>query len=251
MNDTYSLWRSTQPGSRFPSPVATGLTLAQVQSYTDLAVLPGVRYYYTARRTAADGSVSTSAEVSAVAPFPPSAPRGDSMSALRVFSTGSLFVDLGAGPIELMTLQDITFTQEFQEKELRAAPWLNMFAETRAFYGGKVELKATYATILASGLAACVAGINRPAVAANLAAQPPVLAAPGLVTVGKHAVLPAMSAQFAGQDEQGNPFTVTAARVHAPGLTLPFKLDDYAMPNVRLVADPDATDKVLVYQFTA
>ena len=117
------------------------------------------------------------------------------MSALRVFSTGSLFVDLGAGPIELMTLQDITFTQEFQEKELRAAP--------------------------------------------------------GLVTVGKHAVLPAMSAQFAGQDEQGNPFTVTAARVHAPGLTLPFKLDDYAMPNVRLVADPDATDKVLVYQFTA
>lgn len=250
MSDTYSLWRSTQPGSRFPAPVATGLSLAQVQGYVDSAVLPGIRYYYTATRTADGGGTATSPEVSAVAPFPPSVPPlGDPMSPIRIFSTGTLFVDLGAGPVELMTLQGIDFTQEFQTKELRAAPWLNMFAEARAFYGGKVEMKASYATILAAGLAAVVAGVNTPPSAGDPAAQPPVPAAPGVVRVGKHALLPPMSAVFRTQDETGRPLTFTAQRVHAPGLSLALKLDDYTLPDVRLIADPDANDVVGVWQF--
>lgn len=246
MSASYILWRSVVPKSQFPVPIASGLT---VPDFTDTSGLPGVTYYYTMTQTS-NGITETTPEVSAVFPALPSVVHPKDTMSTRIFSTGTIFIDTGAGPVELMTLQSIEFSQAWQEKELRAAPWINMFAEARAFFGGKVELKAAYATILASGLAAVTAGINTPALPANAAAQPPTPAAPGLLTVGKTAVLPAMHAQFTGQDESGNVFTVTAQKVHAPGLTLPFKLDDYTMPDVTFVADPDASGNALTWQFT-
>ncbi len=249
MSTTYAVWRSAVPKARFPAPIAMGLP---APDFTDTSGLPGATYYYTMTRTADDGTTETTPETSAVFPALPAAPPAkDNTMSTRIFSTGTLFIDTGAGPVELMTLQSIEFSQAWQEKELRAAAWISMFAEARAFYGGKVELKAAYATILASGLAACVAGLNTPAIAANPVAQPPTPATPGLLTVGKTAVLPAMLAQFTGQDELGNVFTVTAQKVHAPGLTLPFKLDDYTMPDVTFIADPDANGNALTWAFTA
>lgn len=244
---SYAVWRSAVPRSRYPVPIATGLA---APDFVDTSGIPGATYYYTMTRTAADGTTEATPEVPAVFPALPATPHAkDTMSTL-VFSTGTLFIDTGAGPVEMMTLQSIEFSQAWQEKELRAAPWINMFAEARAFYGGKVELKASYATILASGLAAVTAGLNTPAAPANPAAAPPTPAVPGLLTVGKKAILPAMHAQFTGQDEFGNPFTATAQKVHAPGVTLKMALDNYTMPDVTFVADEDANGNVLTWQFT-
>lgn len=244
MPATYTLWRSIDPKFRFPSPIAVGLTGT---SFSDTSALGGVTYYYQVMQTDV-GSAETSNQAQATFPIPPPTtyPK-DAMT--RIFSTGTLFVDTGAGPIEFATLQEIEYSVPYQEKELRAAPWINMFAEARAFYGGKMELKATYATILASGLAACTGGQNTLPTLANPAAQPPVAAAPGVMSVGTHAILPKFSAVFTTQDEAGNPVLVTCGNVRTPGLTLPFKREDYVMPNVSMIADEDANGTVATLKF--
>ena len=186
MAATYTLWRSVDASFRFPSPIATGLAASP---FTDLNVLPGVLYYYQVTESNA-GAVIYSNLASATAPVPVPTLYPKTTMSTRIFSTGTLFIDTGAGPIELATLQEISWEMPFQEKELRAAPWINMFAESRAFYGGKMTLKAKHATIHAEALAAVTGGTNVLPVAANPGAQPPTAAVPGVMTVGKTAILP-------------------------------------------------------------
>ncbi len=246
----YTLWRAVQPSSRFPSPIAMGLT---APPFADTTGLPGVTYYYTLTKytpaEAAGGTLETSPEVSAVFPSPPAQAHAKDTDMTRIFSTGQLFVDTGGGPIELAVLQEISWEMPFQEKELRTAPWLNMFAEARAFYGGKMTMKAKNAEVRADALRILVAGVNTPAVPANPAAQPPTAAVPGVMTVGRIAVLPAFSAVFQTQDESGNLVSVTCGKVHAPGVTLPFKLEDYVYPDFTMVADEDAAGVVATWKF--
>lgn len=245
MAATYTLWRSVDPNAQFPSPIQVGLTTLQ---FTDPNILLDVTYYYTLTRTDT-GTLETSNQAAATARAAPAVIHPEDTMTTRIFSTGTLFVDTGAGPIEFATLQSISWDMPFQEKELHAAPWINMFAEARAFYGGKMTLKATYATILASGLAVVTGGTNVLPVAANAAAQPPTPASPGTLTVGTHAILPKFSAQFTTQDEAGNPIILTCAKVRTPGLVLPFKLDDYVMPDVSMIADEDANGVVGTWKF--
>lgn len=242
---TYTFWRSTVPASRFPVPIATGLASP---TFTDTAGLAGVRYYYT--MTKVDSGVSTqSNEASAVFPALAATTYAKDTMSTRIFSTGTLFIDTGAGPLEFAILQEIEWQMPFQEKELRAAPWINMFAEARAFYGGKMTLKAKNATILAAGLAAATGGTNTLPVAADADAMPPVIAAPGVMSVGKTAILPHFAAVFTTQDENGDVITLTCQNVRTPGLTLPLKLDDYAMPDVQMIADKDENGVVGVWLF--
>lgn len=246
MSTTYSFYRSLQPNDPHAYPIALDLT---APTFTDDAVLPGVQYWYRYSKTVDGGQPVFSADVSAIEPFPPSpAPKGSQMSR-RIFSTGQLFFDIGSGPQELAVLQDIEYALTFQDKALYTAPWLGTHARTRAYYGGEMKMKATNAVFSAAACVALTGAASIAPVAANPGAVPPVAGSPGIVRLTGTAALPRFSGQFTTQDESGNPVVVTCGNVRAPGMTIPYKLDDFAMPNFSMIADPDSNGNVAIWTF--
>ncbi len=167
--------------------------------------------------------------------------------AIRLFSTGTLKVgDIGALPAAMIVvadLQDISVDVTYQEKEMRDAAQNNMFAETRAFYGGKVEIKAT------------VGDFSKELIKRNLGA---VVSADNLtysITKKSKPTFYKVSIDTLDPDT-AQAVTIIVYRFSSPGLTNAFKLDDFVMPSFNGQGDPSREagpnlDKVLDYVFTA
>lgn len=166
--------------------------------------------------------------------------------ATRLFSTGILKVGpLGAASaamIVIADLQDIEINVTFQEKEMRDAPQNNMFAETRAFYGGKAEIKATVGDFNKQLLLLAIGAVSTD----NLTFTIGKLSKPTFYKIEIDTVDP----------DTGVAVTIIAYRFSSPNLATAFKLDDFVMPNFNGLADPgrDAgvnLGKVLDYIYSA
>ena len=149
-------------------------------------------------------------------------------TATRLFSTGTLKVGpvgtASAAMTVIADLQDIEVAVTFQEKEMRDAPQNNMFAETRAFYGGKAEIKATVGDFNKQLLLLAIGAVSTD----NLTFTIGKLSKPGFYKIEIDTVDP----------DSGVAVTIVAYRFSSPNLTTAFKLDDYVMPAFSGQADP-------------
>lgn len=168
-------------------------------------------------------------------------------TAIRLFSTGDLYIgDIGAARAnmtKIADLQDIELAVTYQEKEMRDAAQNNMFAETRAFYGGKAEIKATVGDFNKALLLRTIGAI---ASQDNLT-----------FSITKHSRPTFFKVEIDTLDpDTGLAVVIVAYRFSAPNLTTAFKLDDYVLPSFNGQADPSReaapnTDKVIDYIFSA
>lgn len=166
--------------------------------------------------------------------------------ATRLFSTGTLKVgDIGAAAAAMIVvadLQDISLDISFQDKEMRDAAQNNMFAETRAFYGGKCEIKATVGDFSKELLKRAIGAASTDQLT---------------FTIGKHSVPQFYKVEIDTLDpDTGKAVTIVVYRFSSPNLALSFKLDDFVMPSFSGMGDPSRetgpnADKVIDYIFTA
>ena len=167
-------------------------------------------------------------------------------TATRIFSTGTLKIGaLGAASAALVViadLQDIEVAVTYQEKEMRDAPQNNMFAESRAFYGGKAEIKATVGDFNKQLLVLAIGAITTD----NLTYSITKASKPAFYKVELDTLCP----------DTGVAVTIVAYRFSSPNLTSAFKLDDYVMPAFSGQADPSQLaapelGKVIDYIYSA
>jgi hypothetical protein len=161
------------------------------------------------------------------------------------FSTGTLVAfattdtpeafDLPDEGVELALLQDVSIEYKWQDKALYGPCWVNSWPEEIALYNGAATIKATWAKFYAAALqlllnAAKIGGdVNR---------------------VEKSVIpLPWFKVVFVGQTTDGDQVRLTFGKVSAPNLTIPFKREDFMMPNVELHALPDADDVISKEEF--
>ena len=146
----------------------------------------------------------------------------------RLFSTGTLKVGpigtASAAMTVVADLQDIEVSTTFQEKEMRDAAQNNSFAETRAFYGGKAEIKATVGDFNKQLLLLTIGAVSTD----NLTFSITKNSRPQFFKVEIDTLDP----------DTGVGVTIVAYRFSAPNLTTGFKLDDYMMPSFNGQADP-------------
>ncbi len=164
----------------------------------------------------------------------------------RLFSTGTLKIgDIGAASAAITVigdLQDIELAVTYQEKEMRDAAQNNMFAETRAFYGGKAEIKATVGDFNKALLTRAIGAVTTDQLTFTIGKQ----SRPGFFKVEIDTVDP----------DTGIAVTIVAYRFSSPNLTTAFKLDDFVMPSFNGQADPTRetgvnANKVIDYIFSA
>lgn len=163
-------------------------------------------------------------------------------NAQYVFSTGRLYArDINGAAdddVEFAVLNNISVDHKSQKKELFAPPQVSMFPVAAAFFGANLALKAAFCTINADALRA-VTGMEA------AGTDPIVLTAP------KVFALPVFQAVFEAQDVNGKTIKLTCANVRAPGVQIPFRLEDFTMPDVDLEAYPDAEGNVGTWEFGA
>ncbi len=167
-------------------------------------------------------------------------------TATRLFSTGTLKIgDIGAASAQMTViadLQDIELAVTYQEKEMRDAAQNNTFAETRAFYGGKAEIKATVGDFNKALLLRAIGATSTD----NLTFTIGKLSKPTFYKVEVDTVDP----------DSGVAVTIVAYRFSSPNLTTAFKLDDYVLPSFSGQADPSreaapTLGKVIDYIYSA
>jgi hypothetical protein len=130
--------------------------------------------------------------------------------------------------VPFANLQNISFEVVASKKELWQPSSVSRFPEAVAYYGMHINFKAAIATINAKALALICGLTNDGGIPNNLS------------TVNKSVALPFFEATFSTQDDLGVPIVLSAGKVSCPGVQIPFKLDDFAMPDFTGSAYPDA-----------
>ena len=133
--------------------------------------------------------------------------------------------------IPFALVQNATVEVKYQRKELFDASQVSAFSVDCADHEGKWTLKVQNASISATALQLLVAA------ALSSVTGPP---AASVNTLPSSVQLPLFLATLALTDTSGKAVTVTLNQCKADGVSIPFKLADFALQDFTLTAYPDA-----------
>lgn len=135
----------------------------------------------------------------------------------------------------LAIVKDIKSSSKTQRKVLYGPAWVNRFPTDVGFFGGNVEFEATNASIRHDTLRKLIAATE------TTGTDTSNNAATYIETVGKTIALPSFAAVLQTQNTDGSKVQIwTFFNCRAPGVEIPFKIEDFAMPKFNFCAYPDA-----------
>ena len=138
-------------------------------------------------------------------------------------------------------LQDISATHKFSgKKDLYGPAWISAFPVDVGFAQGEIELQATYASISAAGLRKLIGSVETAATVGEVTTL--------TETIHAAVALPSFAAVLQTQDTSGVSQYWNFANCRAPGVSIPAKIADFAMPKFSFCAYPDGQENLAYYQ---
>ncbi|BDI27986.1 hypothetical protein CCAX7_000370 [Capsulimonas corticalis] len=134
--------------------------------------------------------------------------------------------------ITLALLQDVAVSNKANKKLLYGPAWVSVHPQDVGFSGAMATIKATVAMIKSDALRKLTGAAETTAVVNGVTVL--------TETMNKVVALPSFAAALQTQDTTGRVQTWTYMNVRAPGVDIPFKMEDFAMPGFELTAFPDS-----------
>jgi hypothetical protein len=138
----------------------------------------------------------------------------------------------------LADLQGCEVTYAWEDRALHGAMWIGGWPTAVAFINGSAHIKASFARFNGAAVRLLAAGA-----AATVGGDP-------VSRLGGPVAMPPFKVVFVGQNIDGNQARLTFGKVYAPKLTIPFKREDFSMPDVEFVAVPDDGGTISTEEFT-
>ncbi|BDI27977.1 hypothetical protein CCAX7_000280 [Capsulimonas corticalis] len=210
--DSYNLYRGLASGAE--TLYQTGITNTQ---FLDAGASPGTTYWGYVKAVAAGIESPPSNEVTITV----------GQQGMYLFSTGTLYADAGAGPVEFALVQDVAVMIAGQRRLLYDAPQVSAHPVDVGLFGREAYMQAVNASFSAAALQMLLGSTQS---GSN----------PVVETLGRTVTLPMFSAVLTTQSTGGLQQIYTFGNVRAPGVVLPAKLEDFTLPQFAMHGYPDS-----------